>query len=340
MEFLTIVEEHAARYPRMLPQDYGKLAYQSKFGPAHLGMDQEAGILAEWRLEDLPDRPPETIGGGLCRFHLTDAYDPQEAAPLLARLLALTAQSCQGTMDGLLEKLALLEGRAGLGPWLADYRRQGCPPVRHSEVFRQTYRPHYRLLQAPYAGYFPALLTVDRLARRGGPAVVAIDGRCGSGKTGLAALLVQLFPCRVLHMDDFYRPFSQRGPDWEQVPGGNMDLERFAQECLRPARTGAPIRYRAFDCRQDAFRPVRTLPACPLTIVEGSYSQHPLLADAYGLRIFLTCGEAVQLRRLSQREGAAIQGFRQRWIPMEERYFHACRIREGCALTIDTGRLF
>lgn len=65
-------------------------------------------------------------------------------------------------------------------------------------------------------------------------AVLAIDGRCGSGKTTLAALLAQTLPCRVVHMDDFYLPFAARRPDWRTTPLGNMDLGRLHRVRINP----------------------------------------------------------------------------------------------------------
>ena len=44
-----------------------------------------------------------------------------------------------------------------MSAWLAGYRKQGCPPVRHSEVFCATYRPHYRVLLTPLAERLTAL---------------------------------------------------------------------------------------------------------------------------------------------------------------------------------------
>ena len=35
-EFQRILVQHAARYPRMEAQDYGKLLFQNVFGPEHL----------------------------------------------------------------------------------------------------------------------------------------------------------------------------------------------------------------------------------------------------------------------------------------------------------------
>ena len=38
------------------------------------------------------------------------------------------------------------------------------------------------------------------------PLVLALDGRCGSGKSGLGDLMGRLLPCNVVHMDDYYLP--------------------------------------------------------------------------------------------------------------------------------------
>ena len=50
--------------------------------------------------------------------------------------------------------------------------------------------------------------------------IVAIDGKCTSGKTTLASKLAELYDCNVFHMDDF---FLRRPPQTVQVcavPGG------------------------------------------------------------------------------------------------------------------------
>lgn len=36
------------------------------------------------------------------------------------------------------------------------------------------------------------------------PLIVAIDGRCGSGKTTLGEYLEQVFDCNLFRMDDFF----------------------------------------------------------------------------------------------------------------------------------------
>ena len=36
-------------------------------------------------------------------------------------------------------------------------------------------------------------------------------------------------------------------------------------------------------------------------------------------------------------DGEILELFRQRWIPLEERYFSACRVEERCELRLSSG---
>ena len=223
-EFQAVLREHLARYPLMQPQDCAKLAYQSALGPAHTLAEREQilrGLLQEWSRipADSRPRPPEKIGNGLCRLYLAGTDHLPLAAQLAADLLCMTAERCQGTPADLEAGLVVLEAAElpGMAAWLAEYRGQGCPPVHHSAAYREAYHPHYRVMRTAYGGCFPALLQIAVLAGRGAPAVVAIDGRCGSGKTSLAELIRQLIPCNVVHMDDFYLPPDLRAENWTEI---------------------------------------------------------------------------------------------------------------------------
>ena len=183
-----------------------------------------------------------------------------------------------------------------------------------------------------------AAVIAGRLSRNSGrPTLIALDGRCGSGKTTLAAWLAQQFPQSLtVHTDDFYLPPHQRVPDWADIPCANMHLDRLRDEVLTPAREGLPFVYRAYSCREGAFLlPVPAAPM-PLVIVEGSYSHHPSLAPYYDIKVFLTCPPEEQARRLRVREGERYAGFVSRWIPLEERYFAAYRIEETADFEVIT----
>lgn len=169
------------------------------------------------------------------------------------------------------------------------------------------------------------------------PVLVGIDGRCGSGKTTLAALLAGQFPASVtLHTDDYYLPPAQRAPGWQHTPCANMDLARLRTEALEPLRAGYTAQYRAYCCAAGAYRAGGPLAPQPLVLVEGSYSCHPSLAQLYDLRVFVTCTPEQQARRLRAREGERYAAFAGQWIPLEEGYFAQFAVEQNAGLVLST----
>lgn len=167
------------------------------------------------------------------------------------------------------------------------------------------------------------------------PYLVAIDGRCAAGKTTLAARLQEETGCSVIHMDHFFLRQSQRTVQRMQEPGGNVDYERFREEVMLPLGRSQKFGYRAYDCgRMELSAEIPVEPG-EIVIVEGSYSCHPVLWEFYDLRVFLDVEAGEQLRRIRIRNGEeALSRFRERWIPLEERYFAAFEIRERCDLVL------
>lgn len=166
--------------------------------------------------------------------------------------------------------------------------------------------------------------------------LLAIDGRCGCGKSSLGAELAKCLDANLFHMDDFYLPFRQRVENWQEIPAGNMDLTRFLTEVLEPALNGQEILYRAFSCPQRRYLQEKRLPPKRVNIVEGSYSQHPFLADAYDVKLFVTAERSIQEARLQAREGDHYKAFEEIWIPMEENYFRHFSIENNADCIIRT----
>ncbi len=340
---------HAARYPRMEPTDAVKLLYQSEFGGGHLIEDglESLGRLREEMGTAPADGPLfEELGGDFCRVCLGPAG--REAVDAIHRMFLAGAARPRGTMAGLEEKLGVLEELASRGAmpfsaeelaaYLEDYRAKGLPAVSHSAAYRGAYRPAYRVIPAQYRALLPLLKLIDgRLA--GGPVTVALDGPCGAGKSTLAAALEELYGCSLIPLDHFFLPPGKRTPERLGEPGGNIDYERFAREVVPYLGGSTPFSYRVFDCGEMVFAGTRTVEPRPLTVCEGSYSQHPFFGQPYDLRVFVTCAGAEQKKRLLARSGAALfERFLREWIPMERSYFEAFHIRDGCDLVIDTTR--
>ena len=341
-QFAGILQFHKERYPLMEPQDFGKLIYQSEFGPRHLGLSLgqiEKSLREEWAyLPHSPRREPEILSDNFCRIYLSSEEDPQLAIPVLACLLQMSMNTENGTLDGLRRRLdaACTLDIPGMKEWADNYRQTGTGLVRHSRRYNEIYKPHYRVIKKEFAQFYTFFLTIaERLAKKQ-PTVVAIDGRCGSGKTWLADAITCLFPCNLIHMDDFYLPKDCRSQDWQKQVGGNMNLSRFRQEVAEPLQAGLPVCYRAFCCQKQSYYEKTFDSYKLLIVVEGSYCLHPAAGLKPDISIFLTCSNTEQESRLRQREGDYFTVFANQWIPMADHYLQSCHIEKKAMLTFDT----
>ncbi len=163
--------------------------------------------------------------------------------------------------------------------------------------------------------------------------LLAIDGRCASGKTTLAKKLSDRLCCDVIHIDDFFLKANQRTEQRLNEIGGNFDCERFLCEAMAPLLKGEEFSYKRYDCSSDSFTESVHIHPGDVTIIEGAYSCHPALWSSYDLRVFLTVNRDEQIRRILKRNGAsALKAFEEKWIPYEERYFKEQDIENRCDL--------
>ncbi|MBS5065025.1 MAG: hypothetical protein KHZ58_14750 [Hungatella hathewayi] len=159
--------------------------------------------------------------------------------------------------------------------------------------------------------------------------VIAIDGRCGSGKTTLGLLLQEIYGCNLFHMDDFFLRPEQRTEERLQEIGGNVDYERFQSDVLAHLGDMEGLEYQRYDCGRQRLAETINAPHLRLNIVEGAYSQHPYFGDIYDRRFFLDIGEEEQISRILRRNGEfMLNRFQNEWIPMENRYFDLYQIKE------------
>ena len=161
--------------------------------------------------------------------------------------------------------------------------------------------------------------------------IVAIDGKCTSGKTTLASQLAEIYDCNVFHMDDFFLRPEQRTPERFAEVGGNVDYERFHEEVLLPLKSGKAFSSRPFDCSSFTLAAPVTVAPKKLNVIEGTYSHHPYFGNPYDLKILLTVGEEIQRQRILERPAFLHKRFFEEWIPMENRYF------DGFAIPSEAG---
>lgn len=289
--------------------------------------EQTGGLL----LEDI---------GGYDRLHLRALAESRLRLDTVNGLFCYTANHANGTMQGFEEKLHALEELACCGKtpfsqreltdYLASYRLQGHRDVSHTQVYRDAYKPAYRLVPKQTKKMLSLLQRIDRILNEKGTCRVAIDGMCGSGKTTLGAVLAEVYEAQLFHMDDYFLPIARKTPQRLAEPGGNVDYERFYEE-IGSRGIEAPIVYRRFDCtRQETDKPT-VVPPNAVRIVEGSYSLHPYFGDIYDVKVWMQVDEGVQIERIRKRNGEEkLQRFLKEWIPMENHYARAFDIAKNC----------
>ena len=341
---ISIIEAYAAAYPKMQPSDAVKLVYQATFGGGHMvsgHRDVISCLKSEYVSINHEDKPPvcESLGD-TSRLYL-DCTLSDDELELVAKIFSASArhfskdfaESDKEQRDIFNARLQLLSelcakgvfsfSTTELAVYREKYRSSGCPAVSHSQVYRDSYKPAYRVIDSRYVRLLPTVFEILRLIRDNRWVVLAIDGRAASGKTTAAALISELFSAQTIHMDHFFLPGELRTNERLSEVGGNIHRERFIQEILPSLRCDDGFSYRVFDCSRFDYNdsPRRILPA-PLYIVEGSYAFHPMFGKYYDVSFFSDVSYEEQLERILRRNGERmLERFKNEWIPMEVRYF-------------------
>lgn len=171
----------------------------------------------------------------------------------------------------------------------------------------------------------------------GRPFILAIDGRCASGKSTLANKLSSLTGATVIHADDFFLQPFQRTEKRLETPGENVDWERIKTQVLMPLSRGETAHYRPFDCHTMSFGKELSAAPVKVVIVEGTYSLNKELAEFYSLSVFMTVSPKIQLERITSRNGQeGAEMFKKKWIPLEEKYFSAYDLQNRCRYVVNT----
>jgi uridine kinase len=370
LTFQTVLDLHARRYPLMQIQDLVKLAYQAAFAGGHM-IDDEVTALNWLQVEfDALSLPPgsdrngtqnsdrsgidpaaffEPIGNSLCRIHLQSVACSGLSLETLNRFFVLTANRHHGEKVKFEQHLTDLESAVqsglplqepihpdDLAAWLQVYRQQGCPAIHHSETYRLAYQPAYRVVRTDFARFTKLFAAIDGLLQHQQSVTVAIDGNSGSGKSTLATLVHDVYGGNLFHMDDYFLQPHQRTDERLGEAGGNVDRERFQAEIITGLASQKTFTYRIYDCKtQTLGQPAACKPE-RLNLIEGVYSQHPSLREAYDLKVLLRVDPGQQRRRVLARSGPELyKRFIAEWIPMEDRYFADMQIAEQCDLVFD-----
>ncbi len=322
MEILT---HHLSKYPEMQLSDSVKLLFQRTFGAGHMIKDENQSLLRlKEELEaveaDSSREIAEDIGGEFVRVHLAAVKD-RLSAETLNKIFTLSANAETGgteEFEKLLEPLKTSEENI---EFLEKYKAMGYPAMSHSEIYREKYAPHYRIVKKKYAQFIGLFIETDECLKKKGSAVIAIDGMAASGKTTLSKIFAEVYDCNVFHADDYFLPPKRKTPERLAEIGGNIDYERLKAEIIDNLQTDKPFVIRKFDCSTMTLGDPEEVEHKKTVLIEGVYCLHPTFGDVYDIKKILKISKDEQLRRLEKRNPRLVERFKNEWLPMEEKYF-------------------
>jgi len=207
---------HQQRYPRMQIQDLVKLVYQNEFAGGHMIADAESSLqrlraesqaLADDCGSQKSDEVFVGIGNCLCRLQLAAIEGTGIRLTTVNQFFVNTARSRRGDLAGFEQKLGVLRAccqagslphsPADLDAFVLTYRAQGYPTISHSAVYRDQYKPAYRVVDSAYRDYFALFCRIDALLESQDTVCVTIDSPSDPGKSTLSALLGQVYDCNL-----------------------------------------------------------------------------------------------------------------------------------------------
>ena len=155
--------QHYQTYPKLQIQDIFKYLYQSSFGCEHLVSSIET--VTEYIRKEYDSirhdnhASIEPLDGRYSRVPLS-CLDRGISADTLGRLFCLSAGKEETGLTDLLEKLRIahelvLENVLPFSPAdfetsVKDWAKKGYPAVHHSDIFRENYKPSYRVIANEY----------------------------------------------------------------------------------------------------------------------------------------------------------------------------------------------
>lgn len=183
------------------------------------------------------------------------------------------------------------------------------------------------------------------------PAVIAVDGVDGSGKTTFATRLAAAIegagrPAVIVHEDDFLAPREVRYRLGRESPEGyfrdSYDLVAFTERVLDPLRPRGDRRIQraVFDHRTDSPNqaPVEEVLVNAIVIVEGMFLHRDELVNRWDWSVFLDVPVTETVRRMARRDGShpdPEHPTMRRYVEGQRIYLATCHPRERATVVLD-----
>lgn len=325
------LDYHLNKYPKMTTQDKIKLIYQEVLGPMHFSqLDDEKAL---YLIRDELKQPImenenlyEHIGENYIRMNLFTYNQYGLSMPILVQLFndSLTTDYKLDVLQKYLLKYLTPSD-------LADY---DYTPVNHSDIYKENYFPHYRIINKKHLTLKHKMIQLLNFMNNvPNKSIVALEGRCASGKSTLAEALSPNFT--VIPIDDFFVPEELKTEERLKELGGNIHYElvvstlKDLQKALDENKTH--FTYLAYNCTTKSFYS-KEVKLSDKILFEGVYSSHPIFSEIIKYVAFLDVDKETQMERINERK--LKDRFINEWIPLEEEYFRRLEILKVISVII------
>lgn len=322
---------HLHKYPLIQKEDKIKLIYQSTLGPNHLGRnllyDNVKQRLEKELLENnnKTDNIYEWISEEFLRINIHKLTN-KELDYLINSFISsskLIPYSVDALKENLNNFLTIEE--------LNDYNYQ---PISHSNIYRNTYLPHYLLINKDYLTIDLRIKQLDNFIENIKDfSITSLDGKCTAGKSTITKELENKYT--IINIDDFFLPMNKKTKKRLDEIGGNIDYELVKETLLKIKEAWKEnkkeLEYKVFDCsKQDYYTKKITLKN--KVVLEGVYSYHKYFNDLIDYLAYLQVDEKTQFNRVSNRR--LKDKFINEWIPLENKYFDYYKLEDICDVII------
>lgn len=308
-------------YPKATLQDYIKLIFQSEFAGGHMIKSRDFAL--QYLTDELSSIEGknvdlyEYISPSIVRINLEAyKYHQLDTTKLINLFIDsanlnypnITINSKVETLQKLIKNMQIIINDY-LDTFLNDFKLNP-QPVHHSKQYREYYNPHYRVINSSLLPLeFKVLklqnyldsLPKDKLT------IIALEGRCASGKTTITNLLKNV---TIIHADDFFSKTDV------------LDFKSL-ESLLSKLELNKQIEYTTYNCMNDTYTKKTILKTSNVVIVEGVYSYHQKIRKHFDKLIYIEADKTKQLERLKIRSTNTqlLDKFINIWIPREEEYY-------------------
>lgn len=313
----SFINYHLKKYNKMTTQDIVKMLYQNHFGPGHFIKDLEFVNNYYYNeltntTDNINDNLYEHIGNNFVRINIhkyNKLLNNNDVIKMFYNSSLINYNDSE-LLNNFKNQLLSIPNDG----FLDNYDHSN---VHHSKLFNELYNPHYRVVNTKYLDLNLRTLQLQNyLDNINNFCIIALEGRCASGKTTITSNLKNV---TIIDVDEFFLRKELKTEERLNEIGGNIDYDLYEQ-CLQKIKPNTTITYTIFDCTTQSYQE-KTIYIKDKVLLVGVYSYHQKIRKYINKLIFLIVDKDTQLERLKQRK--MYLRFINEWVPMEEKYYNS-----------------